>query len=98
GTDKVHVCRLGSLPAANLNYEAAPNDPDWAPYAIILYSGFYDMSARMIRNFALDPGKAPNAFTFNAVASNKADPPGLPPAPAPPVRPGFPPIPVPTKR
>ena len=99
GTDKVHVCQLGSVPASNLNYDAAPGDPDWAPYAIILYSGFYDMSARLIRNFALDPGKPPNAFTFGAVASTKADIPANAPLPAPPNGPGIPPIPpAPPKR
>lgn len=98
GAGKAHVCQLGSLPASNLNYEATPNDPDWAPYAIILYSGFYDMSARLIRNFALDPGKPPNAFTFDAVASTKADPPPAMETPGVPKGPGFPPIPVPTKR
>ena len=56
-----------------------------APSAVTLYSAFYDMSARMIRNFALDPGKAPNSFTFNAVATNKED--------APPVAPMFPQVP-----
>jgi hypothetical protein len=99
GADKTHVCKLGSVPASSLNYDSAPGDPDWAPYAIILYSGFYDLSARLIQNFALNPGPAPNAFSFNAVASNKPDPAppfnpgaGLPVAPP---QPGFPKVPQP---
>jgi hypothetical protein len=59
------VCKLGSSPATNLNYDSRPGDPDWAPYAIILYSGFYDMSSRLIRNFGLDPGPTPSSFTFD---------------------------------
>ena len=47
------------------------NDPSWAPYAILLYSNFYDMSARLIEGFALDPGPKPNTFSFAATASTK---------------------------
>jgi hypothetical protein len=80
GADKSYVCKLGSQPAQNLNYDGQPGDPDWAPYAIILYSGFYDMSARLISNFGLDPGTAPNSFSFTAVARTGPDP-GPPPQP-----------------
>lgn len=73
GGDQEYVCEIDSQPATSLNYDSHETDPEWAPYAILLYSAFYDMSDVMIRGFALDPGPAPNAFSFDAVASNQAD-------------------------
>jgi hypothetical protein len=64
---------VASRPLSSLNYEREPSDPAWAPYAILLYSAFYDLSDRMIRAFALDPGPPPNAFTFSATASTKPE-------------------------
>jgi hypothetical protein len=81
GADRPFPCKLGSQPATNLNYDAQQGDPDWAPYAIILYSAFHDMSSRLIRGFALDPGPSPNAFSFAAVARHKADEPKKPDLP-----------------
>jgi hypothetical protein len=71
GAEEPFPCKLGSQPALSLNYSSHPSDPDWAPYAIILYSAFHDMSSRLIRGFALDPGPAPNSFSFDAVATHK---------------------------
>jgi hypothetical protein len=75
GEPKAFVYDLASEPGLNLTYDEEPGDPSWAVYAVVLYSGFYDMSARLIRNFGLDPGPAPNAFTFGAVARNRPDEP-----------------------
>lgn len=69
---------VASQPLSALNYDPESTDPEWAPYAILLYSAFYDLSDRMIRAFALDPGPAPNAFTFRATAATKPIPPELP--------------------
>jgi len=68
GMDKSYVYRLRSLPGAKLTYDSDPSDPKWAIYAVLLYSGFYEMSARLIQNFGLDPGETPNAFSYAATA------------------------------
>ncbi len=72
GTTKDFVVKIASQPLSQLKYDSEPSDPEWAPYAIILYSAFYDLSDRMIRGFAIDPGPSPNSFTFAAAASVKA--------------------------
>ena len=90
GAEEPFPCKLGSSPASNLNYDGRPGDPDWAPYAIILYSAFYDMSDRLIRGFALDPGPAPSGFSFAAVASHKSTAPNLPNVPKLPNWPNMP--------
>ncbi|MFO0878346.1 MAG: hypothetical protein U0840_13475 [Gemmataceae bacterium] len=68
------VWDLESEALANLTYDRQPGDPAWAPYAVVLYSGFYDMGSRLIENFGLNPGPAPNAFTFEAVARQRSEP------------------------
>jgi hypothetical protein len=55
---------LDSVGLSKLNYDSQSGDPEWAPYAVVLYSGFYDMAGRLIRNFGLEPGPAPDTFTF----------------------------------
>jgi hypothetical protein len=52
-----------------LQYEPQVRDPDWAFYAVIFYSAFYDMGDRLIRTFGQDPGPPPESFTFGAVTS-----------------------------
>lgn len=64
GTKPAFECKLGSSPATSLNYDSKSGDPDWSPYAVILYSGFYDMSSRLIRNFGLDPGPDRTRISF----------------------------------
>ena len=71
GTTKEFVVKIASQPLSQLKYDSEPSDPEWAPYAIILYSAFYDLSDRMIRSFAIDPGPSPNSFSFAAAASVK---------------------------
>ena len=85
GADKTHVIEFDSEPLTKLTYTETPNDPSWATYAVILYSAFYDMSSRMIANFALDPGRAPNSYSFADATGtvddskvDKPDPFGLP--------------------
>ena len=73
GEKKEASFRLQSRPVSQLHYTSEEGDPTWAIYAVMLYSGFYDMSASLIRSFGLDPGPAPNTFTYNAVASNQTE-------------------------
>ena len=88
------VYTIQSEPGAKLTYDSEPSDPSWAIYAVLLYSGFYDMSARLIRNFGLDPGVVPNAFSFAAATRNEPDKPDVPDDPfknfPPPDFPGMP--------
>jgi hypothetical protein len=67
GTENVYECKFPSMPATNLNYDGRPGDPDWAPYAIVLYSGFDDMSRRLIKNFGLEPPPPPGSYSFAGV-------------------------------
>jgi hypothetical protein len=71
GVDQVFVIDLEAQPLIQLNYDARPGDPPWAPYAVILYSGFHDMSNRLIVSFGADAPPTPNQFTFAGVAGNK---------------------------
>jgi hypothetical protein len=64
GAAAARTVTLGSSPVAKLHYRSRPTDPEWAPYAVILYSCFYDFSDRLIRNFGVDPGPVPDTFTF----------------------------------
>lgn len=71
GAAEPFAWKLESQPLNQLNYARDPSDPDWAPYAIVLFSGFHDLSDRLIRQFGLDPGPAPDRFTFAAAASTE---------------------------
>src|SRR5262249_39377026 len=64
------VFRLPSQPEKELTYDDRKGDPEWAPYAILLYSGFHDMSTRLIREFGLTPQPAPTRFTFAQATGN----------------------------
>lgn len=64
---------LDSEGLGQLHYDHRGGDPEWAPYAVVFYSGFYDMAGRLIRNFGLDSGPAPDTFSYEAVASNTTD-------------------------
>jgi hypothetical protein len=59
------VRELGSAPADSLRLEDSETAPDWAPYAVILYSAFHDFSSELILRFGLTPPPAPNVFTFD---------------------------------
>jgi hypothetical protein len=71
GKERVYQCKLGSEPATNLHYDSEVYDPDWAPYAIILYSAFFDMSSRLIQNFAIKPEPPPASYRFREVTGRK---------------------------
>jgi len=75
GEKKETSFRLTSAPAPQLTYDPRSDDPDWAIYAIVVYSSFYDMSARLIRSFGLDPGPTPTFITFSGTMTNKVDEP-----------------------
>jgi hypothetical protein len=65
GGGEPRVARLQSSPAQDLKYDTRPGDPEWGAYAVILYSGFHDMSNRLIASFGLQPPPAPTVFTFD---------------------------------
>jgi hypothetical protein len=71
--DRAFVWDLQSEPLRDLNYQREFGDPDWAPYAVILYSAFFDMAGKLILNFGLTPETPPDTFTFDAVASHQTD-------------------------
>jgi hypothetical protein len=58
------VCQLNSHPATELKQDRMPGDPDWAPTAIILFSSFNDMAARLVAGFGLDADLPPASYTF----------------------------------
>lgn len=88
GKTEPTVFKLTSSPAESLHYRSQPQDPGWAPYAVVMYSAFYDFSGRMISEFGLKPPPAPNSFSFNDAVglvdntpiggSRPIPPPGLP--------------------
>src|SRR5262249_37313575 len=65
---KEHVWNLGSVPLTRLTYDSKPSDPEWAPYAVLLHSGFYGLAGKLIGSFGLDPGQPPDTFTFEGKA------------------------------
>jgi hypothetical protein len=54
-----------SSPASELSYEERPGDPDWAPYALLMHSSFYDMSNRLIGGFGIPPSPLPRGHRFD---------------------------------
>ena len=71
--DRTYVWQLKSEPLHQLNYRSETGDPEWAPYAVVLYSAFFDMSGRLIRNFGLTPDLPPNTFTFRYIGNQSDD-------------------------
>jgi hypothetical protein len=63
-TAKDFTYTLHSSPAQSMRLTSAPSDPAWCPYAVMLYSAFYDLSGQLISNFGLTPPEAPTSFTF----------------------------------
>jgi hypothetical protein len=70
GREGEQVWRLPSKPADQLKYDRERGDPDWAPYAIMLHSGFVDMSARLVKGFGLEAQEPPDRYSF-ATATGK---------------------------
>jgi hypothetical protein len=64
GQEGEHVCRLPSSPANQLKYDSESGDPLWAPYAIMLHSGFVDMGARLVKGFGLEAASPPDSYSF----------------------------------
>lgn len=67
GQEKTRVIRLDSQPAQQLRMQSERSDPAWAPYAVMMYSAFDDMSARLIRGCGLEPPPAPKVYYFRQV-------------------------------
>src|SRR5262249_24665016 len=70
GSEGEQVCRLPSKPAGQLKYDRERGDPDWGPDATMLYSGFVDMSGRLVTGFGLETQKPPDSYSF-ATATGK---------------------------
>lgn len=66
-TAEPRVGGLKSAPLSQLKYDQQPGDPHWAPYAILLYSSFHDLSTRLVESFALQAAPAPDTFSFQGV-------------------------------
>ena len=49
-------------------------EPDWAPYAVLLYSAFHDFASNLVENFGLPAKPLPNEFSFgDATGQFKSD-------------------------
>lgn len=64
GASVPYVIKLESAALSRLRMDASPDDPAWAPYAVILYSAFHDFSSKLIKNFGLKAAPPPNSFSF----------------------------------
>jgi hypothetical protein len=72
GRDDGITHRVESQPLGQLQIDSRPGDPDWAPYAVMLYSAFHNFSSQLIRGFGLEAPPEPNAFTFVEALSRRA--------------------------
>ncbi len=66
-TPKVYDYKVASKALTSLHYDSDEADPSWAPYAIILYSGFEDMSRKLIQDFGVEPPEARDRYRFAEV-------------------------------
>jgi hypothetical protein len=68
GNPEVFVTTVSSKASDKLKFAdpepGAPPDPDWAPYAIIVYSAFHDFSNQLITSFGLEPLPVPARYSF----------------------------------
>jgi hypothetical protein len=63
--------RIGSQPASHFRWRQDQADPDWAPYAVMLFSAFHDMSARLVRAAGGIPPVPPTFFSFAEAAGRR---------------------------
>lgn len=56
--------KLTSNAAQTLKMSSEPTDPEWAPYAVTMYSAFHDFSNRMVSGVGLTPPRSPTTFRF----------------------------------
>lgn len=59
-----HEYKFHSRPAQSLGYRRSPGDPPWAPTAVILHSGSYEMSSKLIGKLGLPEPLTPRSFSF----------------------------------
>jgi hypothetical protein len=64
GTGEECVFKLESHAAREIQLRTEPSDPNWAPYAIMLYSSFHDLSNRLIKGLTLEPPSERTSFSF----------------------------------
>ncbi len=60
----VYEFSVTSSPGQSLRMTSSANDPAWAPYAVTLYSTFYDFSDELIESAGLAAPPAPTQFRF----------------------------------
>ncbi|MEN9372975.1 MAG: hypothetical protein RIR79_527 [Pseudomonadota bacterium] len=58
------VVNLKSQPLSQLRMTGTNSDPQWAPYAVMFYSAFYEFSNKLTLGFGLGAAKPPNSFSF----------------------------------
>jgi hypothetical protein len=59
-----HDYKFHSRPAQRLGYRRSPSDPSWAPTAVIMHSGSYEMSSKLIGKLGLPEPLTPTSFSF----------------------------------
>jgi hypothetical protein len=64
GSDKVLEHKLTSRAPTSAKVRVEPVDPDWAPYAILLYLCFRDMEDRLSRSLDARPEPLPEPLSF----------------------------------
>jgi hypothetical protein len=67
---KPYTLQLDSSPMSQLRMNGSPDDPAWAPYAVMLYSAFHDFSNRLIGSFGMEAPRSPNRFRFDDAVGN----------------------------
>jgi hypothetical protein len=73
--EEAFTFELSSKPGDSLYYRPNDSDPDWAVYAVIMYSAFHDFSGKLISGFGLEPPTPPVSFSFaDATGSHDTSP------------------------
>jgi hypothetical protein len=75
------VYELASKPGESLYYRPDSSDPDWAVYAVLMYSAFHDFSGKLISGMGLEAPSPPVSFSFaDATGSHDTSPAYVPSA------------------
>ena len=71
GTTSPLVHKVESHPGQSLRYREGRGDPEWAIYAIVMYSAFHDFSNGLISSFGLEPPKPPTVYSYGQTIRRK---------------------------
>jgi hypothetical protein len=70
-----YVYELASKPGDSLYYRPDSSDPNWAVYAVLMYSAFHDFSGKLISGMGLEAPSPPVSFSFaDATGSHDTSP------------------------